>query len=143
MSRYGFVACLICLVFSPFGMQSALAASRGDVATGIQANCSSDEVTCLKAVNEQIASLHCNGTSDTSGSQSCSCSAEAIDVASGLADATSAVSKVNVPLSILMAQTVAKNAVACAQVAFGAVLDGIGTAAVVVPPPASLPASAG
>ena len=79
-------------------------------------------------MNDQIASLTCSA--DAKNVRGCGCSAQSIDVARGLADATTAVSKTNVALGTAMAAAVASNAIACAQVAFGAVLDGTGTAAI-------------
>ena len=113
--------------------QGASAASRADVTTGVQASCTTDQAACLKAVNDQIASLRCENATVANKSHNCSCSAAALDVARGLADATTAISKVNAPLATLMAEAVAKNAISCAQVAFGAVLDGTGTAAIALP----------
>ena len=129
-----------------FSAQGASAASRADVAAGVQASCTTDQAACLKAVNEQIASLSCSGASDPTNKRGCSCSAQSLDIARGLADATTAVSKINVALGTAMAAAVAKGAIACAQVAFGAVLDGTGTAAIGIPPPdsaGSRPGSAG
>lgn len=124
----------LALVFSASG---ASAASRAGVAAEVQAKCTADQTACLKAVNDQIASLSCSNRQDSNTvanpnkrSIGCGCSAEGLDVARGLADATTAISKVNAQLATLMAEAVAKNAAGCAQVAFGAVLDGVGTASI-------------
>ena len=134
MSRSHIFATVAFLALSMvLSAQGASAASRADVAAGVQASCTTDQAACLKAVNDQIASLRCENATDLKKRHSCSCSASALDVARGLADATTAISKVNAPLATLMAEAVASNAVSCAQVAFGAVLDGTGTAAIAVP----------
>ena len=122
------------LVFLALSMvlsaQGASAASRAEVAAGVQASCTTDQVACLKAVNDQLASLRCETATDAQKPRRCRCSAAALDVARGLGDATTAISKVDARLGTLMATAVASNAIACAQVAYGAVLDGTGTAAI-------------
>ena len=125
------------LMFSALSMglsaQGVSAASRAEVFSGVQASCTSDDAACLKAVNDQLASLRCEIATDPKKSRNCGCSAAALDVARGLADATTAISKINARRATIIAETVAKNGVACAQVAFGAELDGTGTAAIEIP----------
>ena len=134
MSRSHIFATLTFLALSMvLSAQGASAASRADISAGVQASCTTDQTACLKAVNDQIATLSCSGAADPTNKRGCACSAQSLDVARGLADATTAVSKTNVALGTLMAAAVAKGAIACAQVAFGAVLDGTGTAAIAIP----------
>jgi hypothetical protein len=57
-----------------------------------------------------------------------SCSRAAINRISALARQTIAISKTNPDLALKMAQSVARNAPTCQQVAYGAILDGAGTA---------------
>ena len=114
-------------------VQVVSASSRADVSSGVQASCTSDDAACLKAVNDQLASLRCEIVTDARKPHNCGCSVGALDVARGLADATTAISKVNARRATIIAETVAKNGVACAQVAFGAELDGTGTAAIAIP----------
>ena len=125
------------LMFSALSMglsaQGVSAASRADVSSGVQESCTLDDTACLKAVNDQLASLRCEIVTDARKPHNCGCSVGALDVARGLADATTAISKVNARRATIIAETVAKNGVACAQVAFGAELDGTGTGAIAIP----------
>ena len=118
---YAYAGTVLLTVLVAYSIPTASAASRSDVTSSVVASCTTDQEACLKAVNDQIASIGRD------------CSVQSLNEIRGLADATTAVSKTNAALGTLMAEAVAKNAVGCAQVAFGAVLDGTGTAAIVVP----------
>jgi hypothetical protein len=94
---------------------SVQAAGRGDTSSEVSAACAADEAGCIAALKLKLE-------------MTSSCSSEAIKVSQGLADATAAVSKSNTALAIIMAKYVATNGASCAQLAYGAVLDGTGTA---------------
>ena len=97
---------------------------RTSVSSRIQASCTGDNAVCIDAVKLELANAGHAG-----------CGSGGICVAQGLADATSAINGRNSDLATSMAATVATDGAACLQVAFGAALDGVGTAAIPVVPP--------
>jgi hypothetical protein len=107
------VALLAGLSFS----SAAFSASRSSVAGDVGSACSSDEASCLSAVSDKIASLQ-------------GCSVDALNTSKGLADATVLIGKTNAGLALKIAELVALKGSSCAQVAFGGVLDGTGTASI-------------
>jgi hypothetical protein len=98
--------------------------TRGDVSALVSAACEDEEAACIAAVNQQLSAVNLQG-----------CDVGSIGIAQGLADATSAINAKNSALATKMAEAVALNGKQCVQVAFGAVVDGAGTAAVEDTPP--------
>ena len=90
----------------------------------IAAVCGGDGSGCIDAVKQQLAAAKGAG-----------CGGGGICIAQGLADATSAINANNSALATSMAEAVAVNGAQCLQVAFGAVLDNNGTAAIQDTPP--------
>lgn len=100
---------------------SAASQSRSDVSSLIKKACT-EQSSCLAAVKAQLAMAKCsvNPSAD-------------VTLAQGLADAVVAIAKTNAGLATQLATIVASNGAACVQVAFGAVLDGTGTASTGIP----------
>lgn len=97
---------------------------RNKVSSSIQAVCSGDGSACINAIKQQLATAKDAG-----------CGGSGICIAQGLADATSAINARNPILATSMAEAVAVNGAQCLQVAYGAVLDGSGIAAIQDEPP--------
>ena len=120
MTIFRFVAGFGVATLLGFSMASAQSLNcRTQVSSSIQAVCSGDGSGCINAVKQQLAAAEGAG-----------CGRGGICIAQGLADATSAINVKDPVLATSMAEAVAVNGAQCLQVAYGAVLDGTGTAAI-------------
>jgi hypothetical protein len=100
-----------------FASSNAMAESRGSVAAGIAAACAPGKVCSCGAINPSLAAAAALGKTP-----------EGLAIAAGVGDAVAAIGKVDPDLGTRLATCVATNGSAWVQVAFGAVLDGTGTA---------------
>jgi hypothetical protein len=107
-------------ILGAVGLVAALSFSSADVAAKVKAACSAGaSASCIALIKAELALAAQLGNN-----------AAGLAIAAGLADAVASLGSANPALGTQLATIVATDGASFVQVAFGAVLDGTGTAAI-------------